>query len=238
MQGWSQVWWKKQPPARPGNAHRDAAHQHQQQDSPPDACSGVSDGKRSRPDRKPDETGDSEQPRSHAGVLEHSWLSGLIQRLLVASPLPSIYSLPEAFLVGEYFGRKEYSEEGLGLQSRASSRSPLRCKHLGCSDRSIEASCRRSGRRLLATWQPRRAWLAPLLLFARGPLVVIGHSMGARVALEMVRAAPERISSSALLDTGVHPVREGEEATADPGRSRIRARHGRAGRSLAAADGS
>ena len=49
---------EKQPPARPGNAHRDAAHQHQQQDFPPDACSGVAAMKRSRPDRKPDETGD------------------------------------------------------------------------------------------------------------------------------------------------------------------------------------
>jgi protocatechuate 4,5-dioxygenase alpha subunit len=36
--------------------------------------------------------------------------------------------------------------------------------------------------------------------------------MGARVALEMVRAAPERIAGLALLDTGIHTVREGEEA--------------------------
>jgi pimeloyl-ACP methyl ester carboxylesterase len=46
----------------------------------------------------------------------------------------------------------------------------------------------------------------------QGPLVAIGHSMGARVALEMIRAAPERIARLALLDTGIHPVREGEEA--------------------------
>ncbi len=45
-----------------------------------------------------------------------------------------------------------------------------------------------------------------------GSLVVIAHSMGARVALEMVRAAPERISKLALLDTDAHPVGEGEEA--------------------------
>jgi len=32
-----------------------------------------------------------------------------------------------------------------------------------------------------------------------------GHSMGARVALEMFRLAPERIERLALLDTGVHP---------------------------------
>ena len=41
---------------------------------------------------------------------------------------------------------------------------------------------------------------------------VAGHSMGARVALEMIRMAPERIERLALLDSGVHPVREGEPA--------------------------
>jgi pimeloyl-ACP methyl ester carboxylesterase len=46
----------------------------------------------------------------------------------------------------------------------------------------------------------------------KGPLVVIGHSMGARVALEMFRAAPDRVARLALLDTGAHPCREGEEA--------------------------
>ncbi|MET0744959.1 MAG: alpha/beta hydrolase [Microvirga sp.] len=48
---------------------------------------------------------------------------------------------------------------------------------------------------------------------AEGPLVVIGHSMGARAALEAVRLAPERVVRLGLLDTGVHPRREGEEAT-------------------------
>ena len=42
--------------------------------------------------------------------------------------------------------------------------------------------------------------------------MVLGHSMGARVALEMIRAAPHRITWLGLLDTGVHPVREGEQA--------------------------
>lgn len=37
-----------------------------------------------------------------------------------------------------------------------------------------------------------------------------GHSMGARVALEIVRLAPGRIERLALLDTGVHPVAPGE----------------------------
>lgn len=39
-----------------------------------------------------------------------------------------------------------------------------------------------------------------------------GHSMGARVALEVWRLAPERVERIALLDTGVHPVAEGEPA--------------------------
>ncbi len=45
-----------------------------------------------------------------------------------------------------------------------------------------------------------------------GPVVAVGHSMGARAALEMVRLAPERVVRLALLDTSVHPRREGEEA--------------------------
>lgn len=43
-----------------------------------------------------------------------------------------------------------------------------------------------------------------------GPLRVAGHSMGARVALEMARLAPGRVEKLALLDTGIHPLREGE----------------------------
>jgi pimeloyl-ACP methyl ester carboxylesterase len=43
-----------------------------------------------------------------------------------------------------------------------------------------------------------------------GPLIVIGHSMGGRVALEVWRQAPERVVKLALLDTGVHPQQPGE----------------------------
>ena len=39
---------------------------------------------------------------------------------------------------------------------------------------------------------------------------VAGHSMGGRVALEIVRLAPERVDRLAVLDTGVHPVRPEE----------------------------
>lgn len=47
---------------------------------------------------------------------------------------------------------------------------------------------------------------------------LVGHSMGARVALEIWRRAPERVERLALVDTGVHLPREGEAA----GRWRLR----------------
>ena len=39
---------------------------------------------------------------------------------------------------------------------------------------------------------------------------VAGHSMGGRIALEMLRLAPERVERLALLDTGIHPLAPGE----------------------------
>lgn len=50
-------------------------------------------------------------------------------------------------------------------------------------------------------------------LLARHPerLILAGHSMGGRVAMEMARQAPGRIAGMALLNTGIHPKREGEE---------------------------
>jgi pimeloyl-ACP methyl ester carboxylesterase len=44
-----------------------------------------------------------------------------------------------------------------------------------------------------------------------------GHSMGGRVALEVVRMAPHRVLRLAMLNTGVHPVRDSEV----PGRQRL-----------------
>src|SRR6185503_13400449 len=44
-----------------------------------------------------------------------------------------------------------------------------------------------------------------------GPLIVVGHSMGARVAFEMWRLAPERIQRLGLLSTGFHPPGPNEE---------------------------
>lgn len=45
-----------------------------------------------------------------------------------------------------------------------------------------------------------------------GPIDVIGHSMGGRVAFEVWDQAPDRIRSLAVLDTGVHPVGTDEPA--------------------------
>lgn len=42
-------------------------------------------------------------------------------------------------------------------------------------------------------------------------VVVVGHSMGARVAFEIWRRWPERVQGLGLLDTGAHPRRDGEE---------------------------
>lgn len=38
------------------------------------------------------------------------------------------------------------------------------------------------------------------------PCIIIAHSMGARVALEIVRNAPNLVKKIALLDFGIHPV--------------------------------
>ncbi|WP_052208109.1 alpha/beta fold hydrolase [Croceibacterium mercuriale] len=43
-------------------------------------------------------------------------------------------------------------------------------------------------------------------------LDLFGHSMGGRVALEIVRQAPGRVRRLALVSTGVHPVGRGEAA--------------------------
>jgi len=47
---------------------------------------------------------------------------------------------------------------------------------------------------------------------------LLGHSMGARVALEIIRKSPDRVERLALVDTGVHPVKPGEQ----DGRYRLR----------------
>jgi pimeloyl-ACP methyl ester carboxylesterase len=62
------------------------------------------------------------------------------------------------------------------------------------------------------TAQPTIADMAADLLARHaGPLVVMGHSMGGRVAMEMARQAPDRIEGLALLNTGMSPKKDGEE---------------------------
>ena len=49
-----------------------------------------------------------------------------------------------------------------------------------------------------------------ILSLAPGPLAIAGHSMGGRIALEVVRRAPERVRGLALLDTGYRAKAAGE----------------------------
>lgn len=49
-----------------------------------------------------------------------------------------------------------------------------------------------------------------VLAAAPARFALLGHSMGGRVALEIMRLAPERVTRLALVSTGVHPVAPGE----------------------------
>jgi pimeloyl-ACP methyl ester carboxylesterase len=49
-----------------------------------------------------------------------------------------------------------------------------------------------------------------ILASAPSRFAVAGHSMGGRIALEVFRAAPERVTGLALMDTGQHPVAAGQ----------------------------
>ncbi|MGB6007024.1 alpha/beta fold hydrolase [Castellaniella sp.] len=51
---------------------------------------------------------------------------------------------------------------------------------------------------------------ADILGRIRGPAIVVGHSMGGRVALEMVRQAPDRIRGLVLMNTGYQGLGAGE----------------------------
>ncbi len=52
-----------------------------------------------------------------------------------------------------------------------------------------------------------------VLQTVQGPFAVAGHSMGGRVALEIVRRSSARVTGIALLNTGVHPPAPHEPAT-------------------------
>src|SRR5260370_15586345 len=49
-----------------------------------------------------------------------------------------------------------------------------------------------------------------VLSIAPDHFALAGHSMGGRVALEVMRAEPKRVAGLALLNNGVHAVRDGE----------------------------
>lgn len=55
-----------------------------------------------------------------------------------------------------------------------------------------------------------------------GPFALAGHSMGGRVAFEVMRRAPGRVERLALLDTATHPLADGEAGEAErAGRERL-----------------
>ena len=65
----------------------------------------------------------------------------------------------------------------------------------------------------LTTFRSIEAMAERVLATAPDRFSLCGHSMGGRVALEIVRRAPGRVERLALLDTGVHAMREGEVET-------------------------
>lgn len=54
------------------------------------------------------------------------------------------------------------------------------------------------------------AMAARVLAETAGKCVVVGHSMGGRVAMEVARQAPERVVRLVLANTGHHPLKDGE----------------------------
>ena len=61
-----------------------------------------------------------------------------------------------------------------------------------------------------------------ILALEPGPLTVMGHSMGGRVALEIARLAGARLRGLALLDTGFRPLAAGEAGEREvAGRTRL-----------------
>ncbi|WP_368648676.1 alpha/beta fold hydrolase [Castellaniella ginsengisoli] len=92
---------------------------------------------------------------------------------------------------------------------RPVARSAVRRGHLGRFHRPALAPGPRPGRRparhrRLARCRARRAGPHD------GPLIVAGHSMGGRIALEMARQAPQRCRALILMNTGYQGLGEGE----------------------------
>jgi len=64
---------------------------------------------------------------------------------------------------------------------------------------------------ILAMAEAALRWAPP------GPFALAGHSMGGRVAFQILRLAPERVTKVALLNTGS----DGRSDTEEPGRRRL-----------------
>jgi len=83
-----------------------------------------------------------------------------------------------------------------------------------CDSRMFQSQIRTFGAKVIDGFYGRANRVEAMADFALeqmpGRCVLLGHSMGARVALEVWRKAPERVSRLVLCDTGVHPVRDGE----------------------------
>jgi pimeloyl-ACP methyl ester carboxylesterase len=70
-----------------------------------------------------------------------------------------------------------------------------------------------------------------------GRFALAGHSMGGRIAFEVMRLAPERVDRLALLDTGCHPLAAGAAGEAErAGRLRLLALARREGMRAMAAE--
>ncbi|WP_442679965.1 alpha/beta fold hydrolase [Sphingomonas sp. ASY06-1R] len=113
-------------------------------------------------------------------------------------------------------------------QSREESGSPLLLiPGLICDGRIFEAQVAAFPQaRIIADSGQARSLgeMAEQVLAAAPPhFALLGHSMGARIALEIYRQAPGRVGRLALISTGVHPVAPGEadkrHALRDLGRS-------------------
>ena len=50
-----------------------------------------------------------------------------------------------------------------------------------------------------------------ILAAFEGTCVIVGHSMGGRVAMEVAHQAPERVTELVLANTGHHPLAQGEQ---------------------------
>ncbi len=101
-----------------------------------------------------------------------------------------------------------------GIMNAASSPNLLLLPGLMCDSRIFAAQLERFAGAVAIDGFGERSRLTDMarhvLDTVPGRYSLLGHSMGGRVALEIVRLAPERVERLALLSTGTHPVQPGE----------------------------